>query len=163
MIHLADICIARTLPRFGLQLAWTWAARISSPSAGRTTIVSYTGVCSALLDSLVGCSQASEYTWWPIIGGLRLFLTCTSRYFVHSVCTRIFVVRHPSLIYSCLYCMISRYPGSLVPRPRHSDSQQQQQQEEEERDRERAPIVSPTRTTVWSSNNPSCQNLIMYC
>ena len=70
MIHLADICIARTLPRFGLHLAWTWAARISSPSAGRTTIVSYTGVYSTLLDSLVGCSQASEYTWWPIIDSL---------------------------------------------------------------------------------------------
>ena len=32
--------------------------------------------------------------------------------------------------------------------------QEEEEEEEEERDRERAPIVSPTRTTVWSSNNP---------
>ena len=77
MIHLADTCIAWMLPCFGLHLAWTWAARISSPSAGRTTIVSYTGVYSTLLDSLVGCSQASEYTWWPIIGSLLYFCSHT--------------------------------------------------------------------------------------
>ena len=32
---------------------------------------------------------------------LRIFLTCMSRYFVHSVCTWVSIVRHSSLIYSC--------------------------------------------------------------
>ena len=55
-------------------------------------------------------------------------------------------------------CMVSHYPG-LVPRPRISDAAAAAAAAGGGggEDRERAPIFSPTRTTVWSSNNPSCQ------